>query len=101
MAHNDVGGKMSKIDDQFDIDVPDTLPEDIEIDPVEPPPIRENFLREQYLIFERAGYERGRTDMKREIGEKVLKIKSGYSDNGNCYTPFSKEMVLAVIEGVK
>jgi len=39
--------------------------------PVEALPERENFLREQYLIFERAGYERGRADMKREILDKV------------------------------
>jgi len=64
--------------------------------PVEALPERENFLREQYLIFERAGYERGRADMKREIGEKVDAIPHTFGD-----VSFNKKNVLAAIEEVK
>jgi len=52
--------------------------------------------REQYLIFERAGYERGRADMKREIGEKVDAIPHTFGD-----VSFNKKNVLAAIEEVK
>ena len=80
--------------------IPNTLPEDIEIDPVEPPPIRENFLREQYLIFEKAGYERGRTDMKREIGVAVENVSHwDESGKGDFLCEYSE--IIAAIEGVK
>jgi len=51
-----------------------------------------NFLREQYLIFEKAGYERGRIDMKREILGKVDKIEWWHA---------GRHAAIAAIEGVK